>query len=136
MRDEGHHTGDVEPTLVYDGDCGICQASIDLLARAGCRAVPVTSREWLVGHPADAERCEASVLLVDEHGRVTTAEHAVAGALRLSRRPGPWLATLIELPGLHLLARLAYRFVADRRSRISRALGLTACALPDPSLRP
>jgi predicted DCC family thiol-disulfide oxidoreductase YuxK len=126
----------VEPTLVYDGDCGICQASIDLLARFGCRAVPVTSVEWLLDHPADAERCETSVLLVDADGRVTTAEHAVAGALRLCRRPGPWLATLIELPGLHLFARLAYRFVADRRTRISQALGLTACSLPDRPSRP
>ena len=57
------------------------------------------------------------------------AEHAVAGALRLSDGPARWLGALIEVPGLHLFAKHAYRLVAANRTRISRSLGLDACAI-------
>jgi predicted DCC family thiol-disulfide oxidoreductase YuxK len=118
-----------ESTLVYDGDCGICQKSVELLARIGARVEPVPSHLWLVDHPEDAERTTTIVLLVGPDGRVAEAEHAVAGTLRLARRPAPWLGALIEVPGIHLLARHAYRLVAANRARISRSLGLKACAL-------
>jgi predicted DCC family thiol-disulfide oxidoreductase YuxK len=127
----GGHTAGVESTLVYDGDCGICQASVGLLARAGCRAVAVPSHQWLCTHPDLAERAAASVLLIDADGTVLEAEHAVAGALGSCRRPVPWLGALIELPGVRLVARRIYRLVAPHRPRISRALGLTACTIGD-----
>lgn len=127
----GGHTDGVESTLIYDGDCGICQASVDLLARAGCRAEVVPSHEWLRTHPQHAERASSSVLLVGPDGDVIEGEHAVAAALRLCRRPLPWLGALIEAPGIHLLARRAYRLVADHRTRVSRTLGLTACSIRD-----
>jgi predicted DCC family thiol-disulfide oxidoreductase YuxK len=117
--------------LVYDGDCGICQRSVRLLERVGCRVEPVASRQWLRTHPEDAERCASMVLLVSADGPILEAEHAVAGALRRSRRPLPWLGALIELPGIRSLAGCAYRLVAAHRTRISTALGLRACAIDD-----
>jgi len=114
---------------VYDGDCGICQKSVDLLTRIGSRVEPVPSSLWLVDHPEDTERTASMVLLVAPDGTVAEAEHAVAGALRLASRPAPWLGALIELPGIRLVARHAYRLVAAHRTRLSRALGLQVCSL-------
>ena len=129
------HTEDVEPaartesTLVFDADCGVCQKSIELLGRMGARVEFVPSYRWVADHPEDAERTGSMVLLVAPDGTVTEAEHAVAGALRLSRRPATWLGALIEVPGVHLFAKHAYRLVAANRARISAALGLDACAI-------
>lgn len=118
-------------TLVYDGDCGICDASVRLLALIRCRATAVTSRQWLVTHPDDAGRCASAVLLVTADGTRLEAEHAVAEALQLSRWPGPWLGRLIERPGIRVATRSLYRLVAANRARLSHALGLRACALAD-----
>jgi len=118
-------------TLVYDGDCGICRAAVRLVDRLGCRAVPVPSQEWLRTHPEDAERCASSVLLVSSDGTSLESEQAVAGVLRRSRWPGPWLAAVIELPGVRTVAHHLYRYVAEHRTRISAALGMTACAVDD-----
>jgi predicted DCC family thiol-disulfide oxidoreductase YuxK len=123
----------VPTTLVYDGDCGICQASTRLLERAGCVAVMVPSREWVRTHPEDAVRAETSVLLVSPDGTTIEAEHAVAGALRLSRQPLPLVGWFIELPGARVVAHRVYRVVATHRRRLSTTLGLTACALPGAS---
>ena len=99
--------------------------------RVGARVEFVPSYVWLVDHPDDAERTGSMVLLVAPDGSVAEAEHAVAGALLLSRRPATWLGALIEVPGLHLFAKHAYRLVAANRARISAALGLDACAIAD-----
>lgn len=117
-------------TLIYDGDCGICQASVGLLARLGCRAEMVPSHEWLRTHPDDADRCADAVVLITDDGTVLEAERAVAGALRRSSVPAPIAGRVIDAPGVRRLAGLVYRRVAANRARLSAALGLDACALP------
>jgi predicted DCC family thiol-disulfide oxidoreductase YuxK len=120
----------VPTTLVYDGDCGICHASTRLLERAGCVAVMVPSQEWLVSYPQETERAAASVLLVAADGTILEAEVAVAGALRLSRWPLPWLASFILLPGIRPVAHRVYTLVAAHRRKLSTMIGLTACTVP------
>jgi predicted DCC family thiol-disulfide oxidoreductase YuxK len=120
------------PTLVYDGDCGICTASVGFLRRSGCTAELVTSREWTVSHPGDAGLAAGSVVLVEADGTRRVEEAAVAGALRRSSAPWPTLGSIIDAPVLRVLARGVYRFVARHRTRISSMLGMRACALPDP----
>ncbi len=115
---------------MYDGDCGICDASVRLLTRLGCRAEMVTSREWTATHPDDAERCEHAVLLVDPDGTSLEAERAVAQALRLSPLPLPWVGSLVDAPGVRVVSGYLYRLVARHRTRISSLLGLRSCALP------
>lgn len=121
----------MDAVLVYDGDCGICEASVRLLVRAKCRATPIPSQAWLLEHPDDELRCAAAALLVTDDA-VLEGEHAVAGALRLSAWPGPWLGRLIDAPGVRILARHVYRLVARNRARISSAFGLQACTLEHP----
>jgi predicted DCC family thiol-disulfide oxidoreductase YuxK len=118
-------------TLVYDGDCGICDAGVRALRRIGCRAEMVPSQQWLRRHPEDAERCAEALLLVTDDGTVLEAELAVAEALRLSRRPASLAGAVIDAPGLRRLSARAYRRVAAGRSRLSARLGLVACALPE-----
>lgn len=118
-------------TLVYDGDCGICQASVDLLARAGSTAVAVPSWRWVGDHPEHAELCTTTVLLVAPDGSVAVEESAVAGVLRTTRAPLRWLAPLLTLPGVRLLSRTVYRAVSRNRARLSKAIGRDACSIAD-----
>jgi len=119
------------PTLVYDGDCGICDASVRLLRRARCDATMVTSRTWVLDHPEHAEAATTSVLLVADDGTVLEGEVAVAAVLRRCRRPLPWLGAALGLPLVRVAAHHVYRLVADHRTRLSALVGLRACAVPD-----
>jgi predicted DCC family thiol-disulfide oxidoreductase YuxK len=121
----------VTATLVYDGDCGICQASVDLLAWAGSTAVAVPSWRWVGEHPEHAELCTTTLLLVDPDGSVAVEESAVAGALRTTRAPLHWLAPMLTLPGVRLLSRTVYRAVSRNRARLSEAIGRDACSIGD-----
>jgi predicted DCC family thiol-disulfide oxidoreductase YuxK len=119
----------VTSTLVYDGDCGICQASVDLLARAGSTAASVPSWQWVVDHPEHAELCTTTVLFVDADGSVAVEEAAVAAVLRTTRAPLRWLAPVVTAPGLRVLTRATYRAVSRHRARLSTAIGRDACAV-------
>lgn len=131
------HTGTVTATLVYDGDCGICQLSVDLLARAGSTAVAVPSWQWIGEHPAHAELCATTVLFVDADGSVAVEESAVAAVLRTTKRPLSWLAPVITAPGLRSVSRALYRAVSRNRARLSKAIGRASCAVdPGGSERP
>lgn len=121
-------TGVVAPTLVYDGDCGICQASVRLLRSLGCRAEMVPSAVWVRDHPSDAARCADAVLFVEGGGEVLAGERAIAAALRRVRRPGPLAAAVLDARGIRPLAGRVYRWVAANRARLSARLGLDACA--------
>lgn len=116
-------------TLVYDGDCGICQASVELLARAGSTAVAVPSWSWVADHPEHAELCTTTVLFVGPDGSVLVEEAAVAAVLGTTRPPLRWLAPLVAAPGVRLLSRALYRLVAHHRARLSKAIGRDACSI-------
>lgn len=121
----------MQPSLVYDGDCGICQASVDLLRRVGLRADVVPSFQWVRAHPEHAELVQSTVLFVAPDGTVSGEEQAVANALRRCDRRLAWTGEVVAAPGIRTVARWVYRAVAARRTRISSALGLRACSLDD-----
>jgi predicted DCC family thiol-disulfide oxidoreductase YuxK len=116
-------------TLVYDGDCGICQASVGLLERAGSTATAVPSWQWVEEHPEHADLCLTTVLFVGADGSVAVEEAAVAAALATTRAPLRWLAPLLRAPGLRWVGCHAYRLVARHRTRISAAVGMRACGV-------
>lgn len=121
----------VNPTLVYDGDCGICDASVRFLSRQRVAVHMVPSRTWLLDHPDDAARTAAAVLFVDTDGSELDGERAIAAVLRRGRAPLPWAGAVIDAPGVRHLSAWVYRLVADHRAWLSSRLGLTACAIPD-----
>jgi len=123
------------PIVLFDGDCGLCHASVRFVVerddRALFRFAPLDSgvaRDLLAG--ADPGPLGDSVLLVED-GRVYDQSTA---ALRIARRlRWPWNLAwgLMLVP--RLVRDLVYAWVARRRGRWSRNNG--ACTLPNRNVR-
>lgn len=119
------------PVVIYDGDCGLCQASVQFMLRndpAGklryAARQSVAGQELLV-RSGFADATPNSVVLV-ENGTASTKSTAV---LRISRHLRfPWyLGRVLELIP-RLLRDTAYDWVARNRYRWSRKPA--ACRLP------
>lgn len=125
--------------IIYDGDCGICTASV----------------RWLAGHDRDhvlamipssaldaAEREALPIdrtVIVRSDGRTVERSEAVATALAalpdLWGRVGRSALALVALGPLRRVGDAAYDFVAEHRSTISAFLVRhgkldTTCAVP------
>jgi predicted DCC family thiol-disulfide oxidoreductase YuxK len=110
-------------TVVYDADCGVCQASVGWLRRRGSFDFVGDDAPL----PAGVTRDETghTVVVLDE-GRKYVRAAAVARLLR-ELRGYRWMAPLLTAPGLRALADFGYDRFAAHRHRISAALGLRAC---------
>ena len=112
-------TGPERPTLIYDGECGMCRALVARLAvwdREHRIALVPFQDEGVVtrlgiGLPALA----AAMHLVLPDGRVSAGADAVPELLRLLPGAKRWLRLVFALPGVRPLARRVYRWVAERR---------------------
>ncbi len=126
------------PTLecFFDADCGICFQLARLLARMDrLGQVELLSNR-------DAERLPEGVtaelieetIVVRDIARDRRYTRATAIAVLCRALPLGWPAwALLSLPGLGFLWNGLYDLVARNRRRISTALGMAACRLPDPS---
>ena len=120
----------VDPLLVvYDADCGVCQASIDWLKRRDRQG-----RFRFEGNdgelPAGVSREETQhTIVVMEGTRKWTRGAAVARLLRELRR---WtlVARALRIPGIAWIVDRGYDSFARNRHRISTALGLRSCPAP------
>ena len=115
--------------IVYDADCGICQASVAWIQKRDRRGV-----FEFIGNdgelPAGVSREETEhTLVVLEGARKFVRGEGVARILR-ELRGWSMLGAALELPAVRQLANLGYDAFASRRHRISAALGMRACALP------
>lgn len=133
--------GRVTPTLVFDGDCGICTTLSDFTARrirpaAGGFDIAAFQLVDLAPLGLTWEQCEAALQWVDGSGRAHAGPHAVVGMLRAGRAPwrvlGALGAALLRIPLVDRLAWRGYTWVADNRHRLPG--GTPACSLP--SARP
>jgi len=113
------------PTVIYDGECGICRDSVELLRRWDrehvLRFVPfqdgATVARFGIGLPALA----AAMHLVLPNGRVYHGADAAPELLRLL--PGKrWLALPFRIPGVMPLARRVYARIAARRHCLVRGV--------------
>ena len=109
--------------VIYDGTCGLCQGSVAWLARRAVpgqlELLPCQAPERPARFPWMEERgCLEAIQLVLPDGRMLSGASAIPEILRRLRG---WrrLAPLFELPGVGLLARPVYRWVARHRYRIS-----------------
>lgn len=109
--------------VVYDGDCGICEASAQWI-RKHVHVVDVVSHyEYGLEHIY-------SVWLVTNKGRREGAA-AVAEILSLSDVPVMRVAgRAIGLPVARTIASAVYWVIARNRRHLSRLFGLKACGLP------
>lgn len=124
-------------TLLYDGQCGFCQAGVRRLAAldvfAYCEPVDYHAAADLARiHPAlTPQRCRSRMQLVEPGGRLSEGFDA---ARRLSLTlPLLWpLAPLLWLPGMRLIGRPAYDWIARRRLlwHRSSACASNQCRLP------
>jgi predicted DCC family thiol-disulfide oxidoreductase YuxK len=120
----------VEPLLVvYDADCGVCQASIEWLRRRdrGGRFRFVGNDEEL---PAGVSREETEhTMVVMEGVRKRVRADAVA---RLLAELRGWnvVGRVLRLPPIRWVADRGYDRFARNRHRISTALGMTSCPAP------
>lgn len=109
-------------TVVYDGDCGICEASANWIT-ARVPGVRVISHR---AHGLD--RIDA-VMFVSSDGTLEGSV-AVAAILRHARsRFVRAIGMVMGLPVIRTVASLVYGVIARNRRRLSRLLGLRACAV-------
>lgn len=122
--------------IVYiDASCGMCFALTRLLAR-----LDVFGHLTLVANDAEdrpADLCDeviARTIVVDDPARGQRWTRAAAIAQIFAALPGcAPLYWLLSVPPVRWLADQVYDFVSNRRTRISVALGLAACGLPQKS---
>lgn len=121
-------------SVVYDGECNLCLATVDKLRRMPVRAeltfVPlqqllsaeVPAWPGIAGVPAS--ELAAQLHVTDEQGRRYSGADGVLKLLSLT--PGlAWLSAIARLPGGRGLTRAVYRLVARYRYQL---FGRTSCS--------
>ncbi len=113
------------PTVIYDGECGICRQSVDLLKRWDreqvLRYVPFQDEAAVARFRIALPTLAAAMHLVFPDGRVFAGADAAPELLRLL--PGKrWLAVWFRIPGVMPLARRGYAWIAARRRCLVRGV--------------
>jgi len=114
------------PTLIYDGECPICQrAKAWVAARSApgaIRFVTCQSDEREAAAPGLAlDDCMEAMRFVSADGQVHTGHAAFPPLLRMLPRYR-WLAMFLDLPGVRHLAPFVYARVARNRYALSGLL--------------
>ena len=119
-------------TLVFDGDCGFCTRSVDLMPKSIARTTVVVpyQRADLASLGLTAEQCAEAVQWVGDDGSIASGSTACGRALQQGSLPWRILGTLLLTPPLSWLSAGLYRLVAQNRMRLPG--GTPACALPPP----
>lgn len=126
----------MRPVLVFDGDCGMCTRSADVLRRRLRRCpedydITPGQRLDLAALGLTEQQCEEALQWVAADGSIRSGHEAIAAVLQCS---APWarpIGHVLVAPGIRPVAALAYRWVAEHRQIFPG--GTPACALPDPT---
>jgi len=113
------------PTLIYDGECGLCSEAVALLRRWDreqvLRFVPFQDEAVVARFGIALPALAAAMHLVFPDGRVFAGADAVPELLRLL--PGKrWLAVWFGMPGVLPLARRLYARIAAWRHCLVRGV--------------
>ena len=105
-------------TLLYDGECGLCRQSVDLVQRWDrdhrFTLIPFQEQQRVAAFGIPLPALAAAMHLVLPDGRVFAGADAVPEILHLL--PGKrWLASAFRLPGALPVARRVYAWIARRR---------------------
>lgn len=111
---------------IFDGDCGICQASVRMADRLHARVDFIAFQSFDFTHSEvglTPERAQSEVIVVTPSGKVFGGAAAVAQILRVSRVAplGAVLDSRLVLP----VAQVIYRWVARNRSHLPQACGVS-----------
>ena len=118
--------GDERPTLIYDGECGICRRSMELV-RGWDREHRITYIAFQdpaaarFGIPLPALAAAMQLVFPGPAPRVYSGADAVPEILKLlpGKRP---LARVFDVPGARPVARRIYAWIAARRRCVVRGL--------------
>jgi predicted DCC family thiol-disulfide oxidoreductase YuxK len=118
-----------KPVLIYDGDCGFCTRSVNVLKRLPVD-VEVTAFQFtdLESFGTTEDRATHEVLWVDRTGRIQGGAQAVARLLISAGGIYAAAGWTLRVPPVRWLAAGVYRLIADNRQRMPG--GTAACALP------
>jgi predicted DCC family thiol-disulfide oxidoreductase YuxK len=109
------------PTLVYDGDCGICRTWVEYWrGLVGAAIVFRPYQEAAPDFPAiprDAFR--DAIRFIDTDGTVASGAAATFQVLRRAPGRGLWWALYRWLPGFGVLSELGYRYAARHRGHLA-----------------
>ena len=113
------------PTVIYDGECGLCSEAVALLRRWDrehvLRFVPFQDGAAVARFGIALPALAAAMHLVFADGRVYAGADAAPELLRLL--PGKrWLAPLFGVPGALPLARRVYAWIAAQRRCLVRGV--------------
>jgi predicted DCC family thiol-disulfide oxidoreductase YuxK len=113
---------EARPTLVYDGDCGICRYWVNYWqGLTHERVVYRPYQEAAVDFPAiPVEAFRRSIQLIDPDGRVYSGAAATYRVLRHARGRGAWWWLYAHVPGVAAVSERAYEFFARRRDLLNR----------------
>jgi uncharacterized protein YqjF (DUF2071 family)/predicted DCC family thiol-disulfide oxidoreductase YuxK len=118
-----------ELTVHFDDDCGFCSACVRLLSRVTDPSVRYEPAR-LLDDPRLATLSEVAIIVTGD-GTPAAGVDGVAAVLRRSGLLGRVCASLLRAPVIHGIAGVVYAWIAARRQKISRKLGLkAACELP------
>lgn len=111
-------------TVVYDGECGVCRRSVELLRRWDTddrlRLLPFQGPGVMDRFPEITEReFREAVQVIAPDGRHWSGADAMEKALDQTPK-GRRLARLFKLPLARPIARRVYRWFARHRSKLAR----------------
>ena len=114
-----------DPTLIYDGDCGVCQRAVTLLRRWDrehvLRFVPFQDQAAVARFGIALPALAAAMHLISPDGGVYAGADSIPELLGLL--PGKrWVAPLFLLPGVLPIARRIYAWIAQRRHCLVRGI--------------
>jgi len=110
------------PTLVYDGDCGICRYWIDYWKQqTGDLVVYRPYQEAAEEFPAiPRERFARAIQLIEPDGTIYAGAAATYRTLRHAPGRAAWWWMYERIPGFAAISERAYAFFARRRGLLSR----------------
>ena len=122
------------PTLVYDGDCGICRYWVDYWqGLTGERVIYRPYQEAAVDFPAiPLEAFQHAIQLIEPDGKVYSGAAATYRVLRHVPGRGAWWWLYAHVPGFAVASERSYAFIARRRGLLNRVSKL----LWGPALEP
>ena len=122
------------PTLVYDGDCGICRYWVDYWqALTGDRVVYRAYQEAAADFPAiPLEAFRRSIQLIEPDGSMYAGAAATYRVLRHAPGRASWWWLYTHVPGFAPASEWSYTFFARRRGLLNRVSKL----LWGPALEP
>jgi predicted DCC family thiol-disulfide oxidoreductase YuxK len=122
------------PTLVYDGDCGICRYWVDYWQGLTCeRVIYRPYQEAAVDFPAIPRQAfQHAIQLIETDGKVYSGAAATYRVLRHVPGRGAWWWLYAHLPGFAVASERSYAFIARRRGLLNRVSKL----LWGPALEP